>query len=311
MSFALTVKREVSKLPLKEKCCVLAELLGVICFGGTIKNNCLTVKTESAAIARRIFLLTKECFGVSPVIHTKEGRSGSIHTVIVAPEELLPTVLEELRLVKNSHDLKNFISYRLDPELVERDCCKRAVMRGAFLVSGSCMAPDKTYHLEVTTNHLKLSRDFLKILDYFEIPGKMIIRKSNYVIYLKGSEKIFDFLGNIGASNSMLEFQNVRIIKEVKNNINRMINCESSNLNKTLSASFNQASAIEKIDRTIGIESLEPGLREIARLRLENKDVTLKELGQMLKHPISKSGVNHRLKKLEEIASGLEEKKGR
>ncbi len=309
MSFSLTIKRELCKLPPKDRCCILAELLGVVCYGAVIKDNALTVRVENATVAKRIFMLVRDGFGVSPEILSGAAKKGATYKVIVADSNFLHTFLEELGMLRNSHDMKNFVSFSVSGNLTKDECCKRAFLRGAFLVSGSCASPDKGYHLELATNRIKLSMDTLKILEEFDIYAKSIPRKSNTVIYLKGAERISDFLGNIGAVNAMLEFENARIIKDVKNNINRVINCESANMTKAIDASMSQVRAIEKIKRLRGLESLEPSLREIATLRLENTEVTLKELGQMLEKPLSKSGVNHRLKKLEEIADSLKEKK--
>lgn len=309
MSFSLTIKRELCKLPPKDRCCILAELLGVVCYGAAVKDNTLSVRVENAAVAKRIFMLVRDGFGISPEILAGSAKKGATYKVVVADSNFLHTLLEELGMIRNSHNMKNFVSFSASPNLTQDECCKRAFLRGAFLVGGSCSSPDKGYHLELATSRVKLSIDTLKMLEEFDIFAKSIQRKSNTVIYLKGAEGISDFLGNIGAVNAMLEFENARIIKDVKNNINRVINCETANMTKAIDASMVQVKAIEKIKRLRGLESLEPSLREIAALRLENTDVTLKELGQMLEKPLSKSGVNHRLKKLEEIANNLKEKK--
>lgn len=305
MSFSLTIKRELCKLPPKDRCCIIAELLGVVCYGAVIKDNTATIRVENAAVAKRIFMLVRDCFGISPEILSASFKKGSTYKVIAADSNFLHTFLEELGMLRNSHDMKNFVSFSVSPHLVQDDCCRRAFLRGAFLVGGSCSSPDKGYHLELATNHIRLSLDTIKILHSFDITAKSTARKSNTVIYIKGAEQISDFLGNTGAVNAMLEFENTRIIKDVKNNINRVINCETANMTKAIDASMMQVKAIEKIKRLRGLESLEPSLREIAHLRLENTEVTLKELGQMLETPLSKSGVNHRLKKLEEIANSL------
>jgi DNA-binding protein WhiA len=305
MSFSLTIKRELCKLPQKDRCCVLAELSGVVCFGAQIKDNTLSLRVENAAVAKRVFMLVRDGFGISPEILSSSAKRGTSYKVVIADSSLLHTVLEELGMLKNSHDMKNFVSFSVSENVVRDECCRRSFLRGAFLVSGSCSSPDKGYHLELATNRIRLIMDTVKILEELDITAKSITRKTNTVIYLKGSELISDFLGNIGAVNAMLEFENARIIKDVKNNINRVINCETANMTKAIDASMSQVKAIEKIKKLRGLESLEPSLREIATLRLENTEVTLKELGQMLEKPLSKSGVNHRLKKLEEIAESL------
>lgn len=309
MSFSLTIKRELCKLPRKERCCILAELLGVVCFGAAIKDKVLSVRVENAAVARNIYMLVREGFGITPEIVTSSSGRSVTYKVVCAESDFLNTFLEELRMLRNSHDMKNFISFSVSEAIVSEECCKRAFLRGAFLVSGSCSSPDKGYHLELATSRIKLSIDTLRILEQLGINAKSTMRKSNTVIYIKGAEGISDFLGNVGAVNAMMEFENARIIKDVKNNINRVINCETANMSKAIDASMEQVKAIRKIERLRGLDSLEPSLREIARLRLENTEVTLKELGQMLEKPLSKSGVNHRLKKLVDIAESLKERK--
>lgn len=307
MSFTLKIKREICKNHPKDRQMALAELLGVICFGANIKGTSLNVKIENAFVAKRIFSLVKQCFAVSPVIKTSEAKTKNIYFVEIANGMEAIDILSELLMVKNSHEMKNFVSFGIDEIFIPDEETKLAVLRGAFLMAGSCALPEKGYHLEIATNKLKLAKELLRIMESFDIYPKQIRRTSNYVVYLKDSEQISDFLGGIGATTAMSHMHDTMIVKEIKNNINRIANCESANLEKSMDVGFKQATKIEKIKDNIGLDSLESSLKEIAILRLENKSASLKELGEMLSKPLSKSGVNHKLKKLEEIADSIKE----
>ncbi len=304
-SFTSAIKREICNLPLNSGCCNAAELLGVVCFGSVIRNNRLSVKTESFSVAKRIQEMTNEVFGHTPGCIAGQGLKKKFYTVEIADEDTLSDVLHSFSLIKNSHDMKNFVSFGIDGGFVEKECCRQAFVRGAFLISGSCISPETGYHLEITTNHRRLSKELSELLLLLEINAKIIQRNSNYVVYLKDSEKIYDFLGIIGATTAMMEFQQAKIYKNFVNRVNRSINCESANLDKSINAGTKQALLIEKIRDTIGLERLEPSLREIAILRLENKSASLTELAEMFSKPISRSGINHKLKKIERIAESL------
>lgn len=309
MSFTLKIKREICKKSPKDRQTAVAELLGVICFGAYIKNNSLNVKIENAFVAKRIFSLVKECFAVSPVIKASENKTKNIYFVEIAKGFEALDILSELSMVKNSHEMKNFVSFGISENIVSDEETKLALLRGAFLMAGSCGLPEKGYHLEIATNKLRLCRELIRILESFEIYAKQIQRGPQYVVYIKDSQQIADFLGGIGATLAMTEMHDTIIVKGIKNNINRIANCESANLEKSMASGFKQVEQIEKIKRNIGLDSLESSLKEIAVLRLENKAASLKELGEMLSKPLSKSGVNHKLKKLEEIADSIKEVK--
>lgn len=305
MSFTLKIKREICKKSPKDRQTAVAELVGVICFGANIKGDCLNVKIENAFVAKRIFSLVKECFGITPIIKASENKKKNMYFVEIARGDVALDILAQLGMVKNSHEMKDFVSFNINGNLVFDEETKIALLKGAFMLAGSCTSPEKGYHLEFATNKIKLCRELIKILESFEIFSKQIQRTSNYVIYIKDSEQISDFLGGIGATNAMAEFQDAVIVKGIRNEINRINNCEAANLEKSMDVGFKQAQAIEKIQRNIGLDFLESSLKEIALLRLENKSASLKELGEMMSKPLSKSGVNHKLKKLEEIASGI------
>ena len=185
---------------------------------------------------------------------------------------------------------------------MENNDVQKGIVRGAFLGSGSITDPNTRYHLEIRLVNEKNRKKLVEIIKNFGIEVKLLDRKYSYSIYIKDGEEISKFLALIGANSSVLKYEDIRVLKETKNNVNRKVNCETANLNKTVNASIVQVQAIEKIIKQKRFNSLPENLQEIADLRLENPDATLAELGRMLKVPIGKSGVNHRLKKIIEIS---------
>ncbi len=188
--------------------------------------------------------------------------------------------------------------YRIPPELVTEECCKRAFIKGAFLGGGTVINPQKTYNLELTTPYPGLAEDMQHLLEEIGFSFKAVQRQAKEVLYLKNSESISDFLSYIGAFRAQMELLNIKIEKEIRNDVNRTANSEIANLEKTINASVEQVKAIEAVDRRIGIENLPEDLKEIAKLRLANRDASLSELGKMMDPPLTKSGINHRMKKL-------------
>ncbi|MDD3767089.1 MAG: DNA-binding protein WhiA [Eubacteriales bacterium] len=291
MSFASKVKNEVSKLELEEICCTRSELVGIICFGAQIFGDIIKINTEHECVAMRMCTLLERLYNYK----TEPAKSPSgIYTVAVCGADALK-FLRDMRLAS--------VPIRLDDEIIRRPCCKSAVARGAFLGSGSVSDPEKGYHLELVTGYYTLCKDFANILEYFGVGSKFINRKGNYVFYIKDSQQIQDFLAAIGAHSQMMEFVNVKIEKEVRNATNRLVNCETANAGKTAEAAVIQAMAIRHIDSKIGLESLPPQLVEVARLRLENAEASMGELAAKI--GMTKSGVNHRMRKILKIAKEL------
>lgn len=191
--------------------------------------------------------------------------------------------------------------YRIPPELVAEDCCKRALIKGAFLGGGTVINPQKTYNLELTTPYPGLAKDIQELLKEAGFSFKSVTRKGKEVLYLKNSESISDFLSYIGAFRAQMELLNVKIEKEIRNEFNRAANSETANLEKTIAASVEQVRVIEEIQKRIGLENLPDDLKEIAKLRLAHKEASLSELGRMMNPPLTKSGINHRMKKLMQL----------
>lgn len=312
MTFSSIVKNEISKLSLEDKCCKLAELSALIKMTGTIQihgKNKIGIKlsTENASIARMLFTLIKEIFDVNTrvaVRRNKQLKKNNIYTLYIdtqvgSDEILLATGI----LTKTPEGIK--INYKLPSKLVKKPCCKKAYLRGVFLGGGSISDPEKTYHLELVTNNSEYAETIRKLINSFGLNAKVVNRKGNFVVYLKEGEQIVDFLNIIGAHKALLSLENVRIYKEMRNNVNRIVNCETANLSKIVNASMRQINNIELIKNKIGFDKIPEGLAEIAELRLRYPDASLKELGEMMTPPIGKSGINHRLRKLDEIAEKI------
>ncbi|NLY44189.1 MAG: DNA-binding protein WhiA [Clostridiaceae bacterium] len=312
MSFSSRTKNELCRLPRGSDCCCTAELMGIICFAGEVKQNkeemILRVSTENASVARRFFSLVKWVFGVQAIVNIRKKKTpkhANSYNLYLKDRDTVEKVLLELGLVNSDTYAGNSVVFRINQEITAFNCCKRAFLRGAFLGGGSITDPEKSYHLELVTHHYLLNKDLYNILQEFGFDAKTVLRKSNYVTYFKGSENIVDFLNIIGAHKSLMALENIRIVKEMRNNVNRMVNCETANLEKTVSASVKQIDSIQFIDKTIGLGKLPKALQEIAQLRMEHREASLKELGEMLNPPIGKSGVNHRLRKLCNIAENI------
>ena len=307
MSFASETKKELTNLEVKD-CCGLAELSALIQMNGSLsftnKKMAVDVQTENAAIARRIYTLIKRYYPVTvELLVRKKMRLKKNNVYIVRLVNEAKRILQDLEIMGEGFEFKNVIS----SHLIKKDCCKRAYLRGAFLAGGSVNNPEtSSYHLEVSSLYQEHSESLCELMNSFDLNGKSLERKKGFITYLKEAEKIIDFLIIVGANNAVLKFEDIRIVRDMRNSVNRLVNCETANLNKTIGAAFRQVENIKYIDETVGLSVLPEKLREIAELRVAHQDVTLKELGEMVSSgPISKSGINHRLRKIDEIADKL------
>lgn len=317
MSFSMETKNELSRLIPEDYCCQLAELSALIRMSGTIqlvgfqKMN-VRITTENAAVARKIIKLLKTCFKIHTELMVRKNRvlkKNNNYMMTINSSSGANDILQKLGILRKE-DEQFSIDYSIPQELLQKRCCKRAYLRGAFLGAGSVSAPEKTYHLELVTSSEEHSEDLKNLINEFDLGAKIVQRKNSYVVYLKEGDQIVDLLNIIGAHNALLNLENIRIVKQVRNNVNRIVNCETANLSKIVNASIRQIENIEYIEKTHGFKVLPDGLREIAELRLEFKEASLKELGQMLTPPVGKSGVNHRLRKIEKIAEKIKQKEG-
>lgn len=306
LSFASDVKKELTNLPIDDTCSK-SELSALIRMNGAVSftNQRLVVdiQTENAAIARRIYSLLKKHYQVDVELFVrKKMRLKKNNVYIVRLIDQVKEILKDLSIIDEGFEFHHQIA----TELIQKKSCKRAYLRGAFLAGGSINNPEtSSYHLEIFTLYKDHSEALCELLNSFSLNSKTLERKKGWITYLKEAEKISDFLGIIGAHNALLRFEDVRIVRDMRNSVNRLVNCETANLNKTIGAAIRQVENIKFIDQTIGLDSLPEKLREIAKLRIEYQDVTLKELGEMVSGGISKSGINHRLRKIDEIAEKL------
>lgn len=303
MSFSNDVKNELSRIETNEACCDKAELLGVLRMSGAIiirgSHVGIHFSTENAALARRVLQILKNNYQVqTEVVITRSRRlkKNNRYQVRVIPAPQVSRALTELQLLSVESDLKN--------PLLNNHCCKRAFLRGAFLGGGSISRPSSDYHLEMVTGNEDFADSIIKVMHSFSLKAKLTDRKNDFIVYLKDGESITKFLSVIGAHKSMMDFENVRILKEMRNNVNRVVNCETANLNKVVKAAVRQVNCIKFIDEHLGLSELPQALQDTARLRLEHQDASLNELVEYA-GGIGKSGINHRLKKLQEIATGL------
>lgn len=200
---------------------------------------------------------------------------------------------------------KNKDKWHVDRILVSKSCCKQAFIRGAFIARGSVTDPEKGYHFEIVCDTREMAELLIDIIGTFEVEAKLVERKKSFVVYIKDGSMIVDLLNVMGAHMSLMDMENVRILKDVRNRINRKVNCETANLNKTVNAAVKQIEDIQYIEATKGLKYLPDGLRVIAEIRLDEPELSLYDLGQKLSPPLGKSGVNHRLRKISEIASKL------
>lgn len=313
MSFSSTVKNELCRINTVDKSSSLFELAAAVRISGLIKTvnpneiN-LRIITENAAFARRVFSLIKNLYGINAEMSIRRSRKLKKHIVYIlalTSSKGLMKVLEHINI-----RVSEKVEYVPYAERMNRNDCKKAYLRGAFLAAGSMSDPEKTYHLEIICHNITLATELNELMDSFGLNSKVTRRKGNYVVYLKEGENIVDFLNIIGAHSALLELENIRILKEMRNNVNRIVNCETANLQKTVNASVRQVENIKYIRDNLGFDKLPENLREIARIRLNYSDASLKELGEMLSPSLGKSGVNHRLRKLDRIADSLRNMKG-
>jgi len=307
VSFASETKKELTQVEADDSC-LKAEVSALIRMNGAVsfanKQLSLDVQTENAAIARRLYTIIKKLYSYNvELLVRKKMRLKKNNVYICRIREGARELLSDLEILSNDFEFNHSISKTLIDKTDER----RSYLRGAFLAGGSVNNPEtSSYHLEIYSIYKEHGEALTDLMNSFQLNAKTIERKKGFVTYLKEAEKISDFLGLVGAFQAMLKFEDVRIVRDMRNSVNRIVNCETANLNKTIGAAIRQVENIKFIENTIGLDQLPEKLREIARLRVEYQDVTLKELGEMVSTgTVSKSGVNHRLRKIDEIADAL------
>lgn len=306
MSFAAQTKKELTLME-SDHCCEKAELAALIRMNGAVQVSSqkivLDVSTENAAIARRIYSLLKKTFKVhTELLVRKKMRLKKNNVYIVRVPNQVQEILKELQIVSEGF----LFTPGIDPDIIKKSCCKRAYLRGAFLAGGSVNNPEgSSYHLEIYSMYEEHCQALCRLANEFDLNARCIERKKGFVLYIKEGEKIIEFLSLIGAHQALLRFEDVRIMKDMRNSVNRLVNCETANLNKTIGAAVRQIDNIRLLQKEVGLHNLPEKLREVAEIRLKHPDINLKEVGDLLKGQVSKSGVNHRLRKIDELAEKL------
>ncbi|HLQ74214.1 MAG TPA: DNA-binding protein WhiA [Bacillota bacterium] len=307
MSFASEIKKELTTIDV-EPCCAEAELSALIRMNGTLSLSkqkvTLDVQTENAAIARRTFSLLKMIY--EPPVELLVRRKMKLKKNNVYIVRLVSDVLPLLRKLDIVHEGNTF-NHTISKKYFKKSCCKQSYLRGAFLAGGSVNNPEtSSYHLEIFNAHEEHNRSLCMLVNSFDLKSRELKRRSGYITYIKEAEKITEFLIVIGAHNALFKFEDVRIVRDMRNSVNRLVNCETANLNKTIGAAFRQVESIRIIDEAIGLDALPERLQEIAKLRMNNQEATLNEIvGMISGEKISKSGVNHRFKRLDKIAEKI------
>lgn len=307
MSFSSEVKEELAKHITTSRHCQIAELAAIISSFGRLntKENgsiSLSLHTENETVIRKVFTLLKKTFNI--VTDVDAGTSGHTYISLLEKEEQVNKVLQAVKM--NEKD-GIYIAQQngVNPLVIKNSCCKRAFLRGTFICIGSMSDPEKSYHLEYVCSYEKQALQIQRLIQDFQLEAKIVIRKKYYVVYVKEGSGIVDLLNIMEAPVSLMDFENHRIVKEMRNSINRKVNCETANITKTVNASSKQIEDILLIRERYGFENLPDNLRETAEIRLEYQDCTLRELGQILDPPVGKSGMNHRLRKLSELADKI------
>ena len=278
MSFSSEVKEELARQHSKAKHCQIAELAAMIMQEGRISLNplALSFDTDNPILIEKYAALMKRAFDI------------------------------EVSKPLESQDCKKIVE-AIQGLYLEKTCCKRAFIRGAFLASGSMSDPNKAYHFEIVCRTPEQASRLQELMKEFETEPKVIERKNYYVVYLKEGSQIVDMLNVMEAYVSLMNLENVRILKEMRNSVNRQVNCETANISKTVNAAVKQISDIELIRDTDGLDSLPMPLREMAQVRLDHPEAPLKDLGKYMDPPVGKSGINHRLRKLAAVADAIRE----
>lgn len=288
MSFSAEVKEELVRTISNSRHCQLAEIAAIIHFGGRMEEDetgrkKIVLLSENEGVVKKYFTLLKKTFMIST--DTEK-------------------VLQAVKVLEGGRQVRT-LQEEVSPILIKNSCCRRAYLRGAFLCTGSISDPQKGYHLEFVCSYEAQAHQIQEVLHGFELEARIVRRKKYYVVYLKEGAGIVDLLNVMGAHLSLMNLENLRIEKEMRNSINRQVNCETANITKTVNAASRQIEDIQLIRERIGFSNLPDNLREVALVRLSHPESSLQELGGYLNPPVGKSGVNHRLRKLSEMAEKI------
>lgn len=297
MSFSASVKQELCRQPLTRKCCALAEAYGVLLYCNTFSQNAIKIVTEHIEFAERLPRLFKKAFNISFDALPQNTESGKLIFLISDTKKV------EQIFASFGFSARQNVSLHVNFGVLEDECCRIAFLRGAFLAGGSVTDPEKRYHLEITTSHQKVSRETSALLLDMEIFAKDTSRNGTCVLYFKQSDYIEDFLTLLGAPVSAMSIMQAKVEKDLRNKVNRYVNCETANLTKVVDAAQEQLAAIRRLKATEKFDALPEKLKYTAVLREENPEATLTELAEMMTPSLTKSALNHRMRKLIELSN--------
>jgi DNA-binding protein WhiA len=313
VSFTAEVKEELSRIIPKRGCCPKSELSALMRVEGTLHvagrgRFRVEVATETAPVARKTIKLMHEIYGLKTELTVRRSvlHKANNYLITVGSQPKLGGALVDLGILDDQHDL----CYGVPAKLVRKDCCAISYLRGAFLGGGFVADPHGDFHFELTAERSEMAEDLVALMARFDIEAKVTQRRGVYAVYLKGAEPIVTFLALVGAHRALLRTEDVRIIKSMRNQVNRLVNAETANLQKSADAAMEQLEDIRRLSTTRGLDNLPPALRELAELRLAYPDVSLRELGELADPPLSKSAVYHRIRRIQELAAGPDDAGG-
>lgn len=311
MSFSGEVKKELAAVEIRSRHCQLAELAAILSGSGCIKGHGgqlhILLVTENEQVAKRYVQLLQQVGDITAAVKQvpcAQQKNKASYVAELTAEESVEKLLLLLKIMRKDGRIRENMTLA-DGLLLQKSCCKRAFLRGAFLAAGSISNPKKSYHFEIVCSEACKAAQLQELFGAFGLDAKVITRKNHEIVYLKEGAQIVDALNVMGAHLALMDLENVRILKEMRNDINRRVNCETANIHKTVSAAYRQQEAIRFLNSCGALAGLPRQLQEIARLRMEYPDAAIRELGALCSPPIGKSGVNHRLRRLEETATEL------
>lgn len=296
MSFSGNVKAELCRIGLSRPCCAAAEAYGVLLYANTFSAQEIKIITGSEGFAQHLPRLFRRAFGLSFDVLPPEDNKGK-YIFIISNSAKIEAIFN-----KYGYDAKSTLAHHINLGVLEEECCRAAFIRGAFLAGGSITDPEKRYHLELVTDHMNVSRETYSILLEMGFEPRDTTRAGHYITYFKQSEAIEDFFTTIGAAGAAMDIMQAKIEKDMRNSINRKVNCDSANADKIVSAAAAQLEKIRALDREIGLDNLPMDLQEVAWLRVANPEASLSDLAMLSDPPVSKSCINHRLRKLMNFA---------
>ncbi len=300
MSFSSEVKKEIAKELPGKKCCAVAMCYGILLYCNTFSPMEIKIITGSTDFGKMLPKLFKKAFGFGfDSVSNSAGERGK-GTFVISDREKINTIFDTY-----GYSPGGMVAHHVNLGVIEDDCCRISFLKGAFLAGGSVTDPTKRYHFEIATAHYNVSRETYAIFLELSFEPKETTRKGNYIIYLKQSEQIADLLTTLGAQISSMNLLSAKIEKGMTNSVNRQVNCDTANVKKTVDASRNQMEAIRLIAETLGLDNLPDKLRDTAALRVENPELSISELAELHVPPVSKSCLNHRLRKLMEISEKI------